>query len=51
MGKNMNPISVAPSFTAEQTNFLIETYNVVDDNHTNISKKDLHVKNSLPSRG
>lgn len=44
MGKNMDSISVAPSFISEQTNLLIKTYNVTDDNDTNLRRKNLNVK-------
>ncbi len=44
MGKSSDPTGIAPSFTAEQANFLITTYNsIIEDVHSNLSKKDPYV--------
>ena len=46
MGKEADPLrTIAPSFTKEQTNFLIRTYNdIVEDLHSHFGKKDSHVR-------
>jgi len=44
IGKNTDPASIAPTFTTEQTNFLISTYNsIIEDIHSNLRKKDPYV--------
>jgi hypothetical protein len=44
MGRSTDPAGIAPSFTTEQTNFLITTYNsIIEDIHSNLSKKDPYV--------
>jgi len=44
IGKNIDPASIAPTFTTEQTNFLISTYNsIIEDIHSNLRKKDPYV--------
>jgi ribosomal protein S17E len=50
MGKNVDPIkTIAPSFTKEQANFLIRTYNhIIKDIHLHFGKKDSYVR-SFPT--
>ena len=45
MGKRVNPLTTtAPSFTVEQTNFLIRTYNsIIEDIHSHLRKKDSYI--------
>jgi len=44
IGKSIDYRSVAPSFTTEQTNFLIKTYNsVIEDLCSHFEKKDSYV--------
>ena len=45
MGKRVNPLTtIAPSFTVEQTNFLIRTYNsIIEDVHSHLRKKDSYI--------
>ena len=46
MGKEVDPLrTIAPSFTKEQTNFLIGTYNnIIEDLHSHLGKKDAYVR-------
>jgi len=50
MGKKSDPLkTIVPSFTEEQTNFLIKTYNhIIDDFHSNFKKKDSLVDKFSP---
>lgn len=46
MGKSVNPLkTLVPSYTKDQTNFLIKTYNsLIEDLQHNVGKKDSYVK-------
>jgi len=46
MGREVDPLrTIAPSFTKEQTNFLIRTYNnILEDLHSHLEKKDSYVR-------